>query len=192
MDALTHAIEAYVSTLHCPFLLIRWHCRPSRWYWKTFRLLTEAIWMPESRCTTHSAWLVCPSPTLCWESYIPWHTTGAAFSTGHIPHGCANAIYLPYVIRYNAKEQTAASRYAEIARRMGLDGTSEKALINSLCEKIDDFNRQLNIPEDAERVRHQRGRVQGGRLPRSRSWPLATPAPVPIREPSIRQQWRSS
>ena len=74
------------------------------------------------------------------------HKTGAAFSTGHIPHGCANAIYLPYVIRYNAKEQTAASRYAEIARRMGLDGTSEKALINSLCEKIDDFNRQLNIP----------------------------------------------
>ena len=25
------------------------------------------------------------------------HKTGAAFSTGHIPHGCANAIYLPYV-----------------------------------------------------------------------------------------------
>ena len=31
------------------------------------------------------------------------HKTGAAFSTGHIPHGCANAIYLPYVIKYNAK-----------------------------------------------------------------------------------------
>ena len=30
---------------------------------------------------------------------------------------------------------------------MGLDGTSEKALINSLCEKIDDFNVQLNIPK---------------------------------------------
>ena len=50
------------------------------------------------------------------------HKTGAAFSTGHIPHGCANAIYLPYVIKYNAKEATAASRYAEIARRMGLPG----------------------------------------------------------------------
>ena len=43
------------------------------------------------------------------------HKTGAAFSTGHIPHGCANAIYLPYVIQYNAKDPVAAKRYAEIA-----------------------------------------------------------------------------
>ena len=40
--------------------------------------------------------------------------TGAAFSTGHIPHGCANAIYLPYVIQFNAKN--AEARYADIAR----------------------------------------------------------------------------
>ncbi len=75
------------------------------------------------------------------------HKTGAAFSTGHIPHGCANAIYLPYVIKYNAKDKVAATRYAEIARRMGLPGTSEKALINSLCAKIDAFNVKLNIPK---------------------------------------------
>ena len=75
------------------------------------------------------------------------HKTGAAFSTGHIPHGCANAIYLPYVIKYNAKDPVAAKRYAEIARRMGLPGTSEKALINSLCAKIDAFNVELNIPK---------------------------------------------
>ena len=75
------------------------------------------------------------------------HKTGAAFSTGHIPHGCANAIYLPYVIQYNAKDPVAAKRYAEIARRMGLPGTSEKALINSLIAKIDAFNVQLGIPK---------------------------------------------
>ena len=74
------------------------------------------------------------------------HKTGAAFSTGHIPHGCANAIYLPYVIKYNAKDSVAAKRYAEIARRMGLAGVSEKALINSLIEKIDAFNVELSIP----------------------------------------------
>ena len=70
----------------------------------------------------------------------------AAFSTGHIPHGCANAIYLPYVIQYNAKDKVAAKRYAEIARRMGLAGTSEKALINSLVAKIHEFNVALQIP----------------------------------------------
>ena len=47
------------------------------------------------------------------------HKTGAAFSTGHIPHGCANAIYLPYVIQYNAKDATAKKRYADIARACG-------------------------------------------------------------------------
>ena len=30
---------------------------------------------------------------------------------------------------------------------MGLDGTSERALINSLCKKIDDFNVILGIPK---------------------------------------------
>ena len=63
-----------------------------------------------------------------------------------ITHGLANAMYLPYVIKYNAKDPVAAKRYAEIARRVGLEGASEKALINSLCKKIDDFNVILGIP----------------------------------------------
>ena len=44
-------------------------------------------------------------------------------------------------------EEVHAKRYAEIARRMGLAGTSEQALINSLVEKIDEFNVKLNIPK---------------------------------------------
>ena len=55
-------------------------------------------------------------------------------------------MYLPYVIKYNAKDPVAAKRYAEIARRTGLEGVSEKALINSLCKKIDDLNVALGIP----------------------------------------------
>ena len=38
------------------------------------------------------------------------HKTGAAFSTGHITHGLANAMYLPYVIAYNAKADGVAER----------------------------------------------------------------------------------
>ena len=75
------------------------------------------------------------------------HKTGAAFSTGHIPHGCANAIYLPYVIQYNAHEPEAMRRYADIARRVGLGGTSEKAQVNALIAKIEEFNRAMNIPK---------------------------------------------
>ena len=59
--------------------------------------------------------------------------TGAAFSTGHIPHGCANAIYLPYVIKFNAK--FAEARYAEIARSVGITGTDAQC-VTALCKKI--------------------------------------------------------
>ena len=147
MDALTHAIEAYVSTLHCPY---------------TDPLALQAIemvlaYLPasynknmEAREQMHYAQCLAGmafSNALLGIVHSMAHKTGAAFSTGHIPHGCANAIYLPYVIKYNAKDPVAAKRYAEIARRMGLPGASEKALINSLVEKIDDFNVKLNIPK---------------------------------------------
>ena len=127
MDALTHAIEAYVSTLNCPF---------------TDPLVAREQ-MHYAQCLAGMAF----SNALLGIVHSMAHKTGAAFSTGHIPHGCANAIYLPYVIKYNAKDKVAASRYAEIARRMGLPGTSEKALINSLCAKIDEFNAKMNIPK---------------------------------------------
>ena len=64
----------------------------------------------------------------------------------HLPHGCANAIYLPYVIKYNAHDQRAAERYADIARMLGLSGNSNKGLIESLCGLIDKMNDELNIP----------------------------------------------
>ena len=45
------------------------------------------------------------------------HKTGAAFADygAHIIHGAANAMYLPKVIAFNAKDKTAAERYAVIA-----------------------------------------------------------------------------
>ena len=71
------------------------------------------------------------------------HKTGAVFDTGHITHGCANAIYLPYVIQFNAK--VCEERYAAIARRIGLPGNSDKALTLSLIEAIREMNKKLNI-----------------------------------------------
>ena len=147
MDALTHAIEAYVSTLNCAY---------------TDPLAIQAIemvfdYLPASyngnmdaRAKMHDAQCLAGmafSNALLGIVHSMAHKTGAAFSTGHITHGCANAMYLPYVIKYNAKDPIAAKRYAEIARKVGLPGASEQALINSLCEKIDDFNVKLSIPK---------------------------------------------
>ena len=146
MDALTHAIEAYVSTLNCAY---------------TDPLAIQAIemvfdYLPasfkgnmEARAQMHNAQCLAGmafSNALLGIVHSMAHKTGAAFSTGHITHGLANAMYLPYVIKYNAKDPVAAKRYAEIARRVGLAGASERALINSLCEKINEFNVILGIP----------------------------------------------
>ena len=147
MDAMTHAIEAYVSTANCNY---------------TDPLAIHAIELIQAnlvksyngdmvaRDTMHDAQCLAGqsfSNALLGIVHSMAHKTGAAFSTGHIPHGCANAIYLPYVIKYNAHEPEAMHRYADIARRVGLGGTSEKAQVNALIAKIEEFNRAMNIPK---------------------------------------------
>ncbi len=147
MDALTHAIEAYVSTMNSPF---------------TDPLALKAIsmvfeYLPDSyekdmaaREQMHYAQCLAGmafSNALLGIVHSMAHKTGAAFSTGHIPHGCANAIYLPYVIKYNAKDATALKRYADIARSVGLEGNTDEELMLALCAKIDAYNVKLNIPK---------------------------------------------
>lgn len=146
MDALTHAIEAYVSTLNCPYtdpLALKAIEMVFDYLPASYRCNMEArAKMHDAQCLAGMAF----SNALLGIVHSMAHKTGAAFSTGHITHGLANAMYLPYVIKYNAKDPVAAKRYAEIARFVGLGGASEKALINSLCEKINEFNVILNIP----------------------------------------------
>ena len=120
MDAMTHAIEAYVSTLHCDY---------------TDPLALHAIKMIHNdlidsyngdmaaRDRMHNAQCLAGmafSNALLGIVHSMAHKTGAAYSGGHIVHGCANAMYLPKVIRFNAKEPEAAKRYAEIARFIDL------------------------------------------------------------------------
>ena len=143
MDALTHAIEAYVSTLNCPYtdpLALKAIEMVFDYLPASYRCNMEArAKMHDAQCLAGMAF----SNALLGIVHSMAHKTGAAFSTGHITHGLANAMYLPYVIKYNAKDPVAAKRYA---RFVGLGGASEKALINSLCEKINEFNVILNIP----------------------------------------------
>lgn len=145
MDALTHAIEAFVSILNSSF---------------TDPLALKAIqmvfdYLPDSyngdmkaREQMHYAQCLAGmafTNALLGIVHSMAHKTGAAFSTGHIPHGCANAIYLPYVIKFNAK--SAGDRYADIAKSIGLKGADEAELILKLCNKIEEYNRNLDIPK---------------------------------------------
>ena len=146
MDAMTHAIEAYVSTLHCDY---------------TDPLALHAIKMiqhdlvdsyngdMEARDRMHNAQCLAGmafSNALLGIVHSMAHKTGAAYSGGHIVHGCANAMYLPKVIKYNAQNEEAAGRYAEIASFIGLKGNNTEELVDALIAELKSMNQALEIP----------------------------------------------
>ena len=145
MDALTHAIEAYVSTLHSPFtdpLALKAIAMVFEYLPASYAGDKDAReQMHYAQCLAGMAF----SNALLGIVHSMAHKTGAAFSTGHIPHGCANAIYLPYVIQYNAKN--GAERYADIARFVGITGASDEELTKKLCDKIREYNAKFGIPK---------------------------------------------
>ena len=76
------------------------------------------------------------------------HKTGAAFEKygAHIIHGAANAMYLPKVIAFNAKNETAKKRYGQIADFIGLGGNNDDEKVALLIKMLRDMNDALNIP----------------------------------------------
>ena len=110
MDALTHAIEAYVSTLHTVFtdpLALKAIDIVNSDLIKSFNGdMACREEMHYGQCLAGMAF----SNALLGIVHSMAHKTGAAFSTGHITHGLANAMYLPYVIAYNAKADGVAER----------------------------------------------------------------------------------
>ncbi len=141
MDALTHAIEAYVATLHSPFtdpLALQAIEMIDEYLLKSYEGDSEAReQMHYAQCLAGMAF----SNALLGITHSMAHKTGAVF---HIPHGCANAIYLPYVIDFNKK--TALDRYAKIAKRLGLSGTTDDELVDSLTSLIKELNKKMSIP----------------------------------------------
>lgn len=141
MDALTHAIEAYVSTAANPL---------------TDGLAIKAIQMTiqnlpasyngdkEARSNMHLAQCIAGmafSNAILGICHSMAHKTGKALG---ITHGRINAVYLTYVIQYNAK--TAAGRYADIARSIGLSGQDNASLTAALVDCIKKLRSDLEMP----------------------------------------------
>lgn len=156
MDVLTHAIEAYVSVLANDY---------------TDGLALQAIklvfnYLPrayrdgndlEAREKMHNASAIAGmafANAFLGINHSLAHKIGAEF---HIPHGRANAILMPHVIRYNAKKPTkftsfpkynyfiADERYAEIARSLGLPASTTNEGVESLISAIIKLGKELNI-----------------------------------------------
>ncbi len=146
MDALTHAVEAYISLIATP---------------ESDRHALEAV----SLIMRHLPRVMADGKDLDSRQLMAWaaYRAGLALSRGglgyvhgiahnfgayyHTPHGWANAIVLPYVLEYSKPDCTP--RLANLARVSGLDagGESDAVLAEKFIAHIRALKRECGIPE---------------------------------------------
>lgn len=149
MDALTHAVEAYVSTANCdftdPLAIHAMEMIQENLVGSYVEDMDKRYAMHNAQCLAGMAF----SNALLGIVHSMAHKTGAAFADygAHIVHGAANAMYLPKVIQYNAKDETAKKRYGVIADYLKLGGESDEEKVDLLIKFVRDLNDQLNIPQ---------------------------------------------
>ncbi len=155
MDVLTHAIEAYVST--------KANDISDALAEKAFKLVFE--YLPraykngddlEAREKMHNASCLAGMAfniTSLGLNHGIAHIAGAKFK---IAHGRMNSLLLPHVIEFNAdykpgyyKEESneTAVRYAEIAKKLGLQASNTKNGVRSLVQAIKQLQKQLGMPQ---------------------------------------------
>src|SRR5574344_308018 len=148
MDAMTHAIEAYVSTANSEFTdplalhaieMVKQYLEPS--YNGDVEARNK---MHDAQCLAGMAF----SNALLGIVHSMAHETGAVFADfgAHIIHGAANAMYLPKVIAFNAKDPVAKKRYGVIADYMHLGGKDDDEKVALLIAFLRKMNDELNIP----------------------------------------------
>lgn len=145
MDALTHAMEAIVSTGATDF--------SDAMAEKTIKIVRSFLLRcyrngsdMEARQAMHNGATmagVAFNNAGLGINHSTAHAIGAHF---HIPHGKSCAIMMPYVIRFNAKNENARLNYARIARLIKMDESGINQSVTNLVDTIFRFNKELGIP----------------------------------------------
>ncbi|MDR0805793.1 MAG: bifunctional acetaldehyde-CoA/alcohol dehydrogenase [Enterobacteriaceae bacterium] len=161
LDAVTHALEAYVSVLANEYtdgqalqaLKLLKEFLPTSY--------KEGAKNPVARERVHNAATIAGiafANAFLGVCHSMAHKLGSEF---HLPHGLANALLICNVIRYNANDnptkQTAFSQYdrpqsrrqyAEVADHLGLSATGDRtaAKIEKLLNWLDEIKKELDIP----------------------------------------------
>ena len=155
MDVLTHAIESYVSVMASDYT--------RGLSLQAIRLIFDYLQAsadtadPDAREKVHNASTLAGmafANAFLGVSHSIAHKIGGEYN---IPHGRTNAILLPHVIRYNAKDPSkhaifpkydyfrADTDYADIARFLGLPGNTTEELVESLADAVYELGRSLGI-----------------------------------------------
>ncbi|MFS8839967.1 bifunctional acetaldehyde-CoA/alcohol dehydrogenase [Synechococcus sp. W55.2] len=159
IDALTHALEAYVSVMASDFTdgLALQAIKLLMTYLP--RAYEKGAADPEAREKVHYAATIAGmafANAFLGVCHSLAHKLGSTF---HLPHGLANALMITHVIRYNATDApfkqaifpqyrypNAKHRYAEIADYLQLGGADDDEKVMRLIEAIEELKRKLGIP----------------------------------------------
>ncbi len=162
MDVLTHATEAYVSTLANDFtdgLAIQAIKLVFQYLERSY---TYGANDPEAREKMHSASTLAGmafANAFLGMNHSMAHKVGAEF---HVPHGRANAILLPFTIRYNGQKPQKLStwpkynyykadeRYAELARILGLPSSTVEEGVESYAKAVGELGKKVGIKMNFE------------------------------------------
>lgn len=153
-DVITHALEAYISKNANDFtdalaekaLVLAFEYLP-----KACKCGTDAVAREKMHTASCLAGMAFNDVSLGVNHGIA-HALGAVF---HIPHGRANALMLPHVMKYNAgldssfgaETSLACKKLARIAYLIGLPAFSERQAAANLVAHIAKLSRELGIPQ---------------------------------------------
>ena len=145
IDALTHAIEAYVSKRANP-VSDAYALTAMRTIYANLR---PACFTPKDHAARAAMMLGATQAGLAFSNASVALVHGMSRPIGaffHVPHGLSNAMLLPAVTAFSAP--VATKRYADCARAMGIapEGEGDQAAVARLLDALDKLNRELEVP----------------------------------------------
>jgi alcohol dehydrogenase len=154
MDALTHAVEAYVSTLATTETDELARMASASIMRNLLVAYTDGQNLEARERMAVAASMAGLAFTRVGVGYINAiaHQLGGLY---HVPHGLANAIVMPYMLDFS--KPVCAHRLAELARNSGIgeSGAADMALADAFIARIRKMNADMQIPESVKELKRE-------------------------------------
>ncbi len=176
MDALTHAIEAYLggwSTAYTDRMALAAVGMIYRYLPIAFRDGSNLLAREKMALAATFAGLAFTRANVGNVHAIA-HQLGARY---HTPHGLANAIMLPRVLRFYASDEAGRLAVLAVRANVGKEGQDKKRLVREFLKSVEAMNNTLGIPRTLAALREQ----DIPALAEAACWEADTEYPVPLR-----------